>query len=311
MRVIFMGTPEFALPSLDALRERGEQLVAVVTQPDRPQGRGQRMSPPPVKVAALAAGIAVQQPAKVRQPEFLEWCRSTAPDLIVVVAFGQILPKTLLDIPRLGCINVHASLLPKYRGAAPIAWAIIRGETETGITTMQMDPGMDTGPMLLQRAAPILPDDTAGSLGARLAKLGAKTLNETLELLAAGRLSAVVQDSSLATLAPMLKKDDGRIDWQQPAAAIHALVRGLDPWPGAWTQHAGEPWRIWRATVEPGTAEPGVVLRADAAGVAVGTGDGRLVITELQAPGKRRLLVRDYLAGHAIKTGERLGKPID
>jgi methionyl-tRNA formyltransferase len=307
MRVIFMGTPEFALPSLEALRARGEQLVAVVTQPDRPHGRGQRVSPPPVKVAALAAGIPVQQPAKVRQPEFLEWCRSTEPDLIVVVAFGQILPKTLLDIPRLGCLNVHASLLPKYRGAAPIAWAIIRGETETGITTMQMDPGMDTGPMLLQRAMAILPEDTTATLGARLAELGARTLDETLELLAAGRLSPTVQDSSQATLAPMLKKDDGRIDWQQPAAAIQALVRGLDPWPGAWTTHAGEPWRIWRAAVEPGSGESGVVLRADAAGIAVGTADGHLVITELQSPGKRRLKVRDYLAGHAMKTGARLG----
>jgi methionyl-tRNA formyltransferase len=307
MRVIFMGTPEFALPSLEALRARGEQLVAVVTQPDRPQGRGQRVTAPPVKSAAVAVGIPVQQPAKVRQPEFLEWCRAAAPDLIVVVAFGQILPKTLLDIPRLGCINVHASLLPKYRGAAPIAWAIIRGETETGITTMQMDPGMDTGPMLLQRSLPIRPEDTAGTLGVRLAELGAQTLNETLNLLAEGRLSSTVQDSSQATLAPMLKKDDGRIDWRQPAAAIHALVRGMDPWPGAWTMHAGEPWRIWKAAVEPGTGEPGAVLRADAAGIAVGAGAGHLVITELQTPGKRRLGVRDYLAGHAIKAGERLG----
>ncbi|MFZ5876375.1 MAG: methionyl-tRNA formyltransferase [Nitrospirota bacterium] len=307
MRVIFMGTPEFALPSLEALRARGEQFVAVVTQPDRPQGRGQRVSAPPVKVAALAAGIPVRQPAKVRQPEFLEWCRAAAPDLIVVVAFGQILPKTLLDIPRLGCLNVHASLLPKYRGAAPIAWAIIRGETETGITTMQMDPGMDTGPMLLQRSMTIESDDTAGTLGARLAELGARTLNETLDLLVAGRLSPTVQDSSQATLAPMLKKDDGRIDWRQPATAIHALVRGLNPWPGAWTHHAGESWRIWNAVVESGAGAPGVVLRADATGIAVGTGNGHLVITELQTPGKRRLVVRDYLAGHAITPGARLG----
>ncbi len=307
MRVIFMGTPDFALPSLAALRARGEQIVAVVTQPDRPQGRGQRLAAPPVKAAALAAGLPVQQPEKVRHPEFLEWCRSTAPDLIVVVAFGQILPKALLDIPRYGCINVHASLLPKYRGAAPIAWAIIRGETETGITTMQMDPGMDTGPMLLQRATPILPDDTAGTLAERLALLGARTLDETLDLLAAGGLTAAPQDSSRATLAPMLKKDDGRIDWQRPAAAIHALVRGLDPWPGAWTTHAGEPWRIWTASVEPGHVEPGVVLRADPSGLVVGTGDGCLVITELQTPGKRRLSARDYLAGHAMTLGEQLG----
>lgn len=307
MRVIFMGTPIFALPSLEALRARGEDLIAVVTQPDRPQGRGQALTPPPVKVAATRAHIPVQQPEKVRHPEFLEWCRTAAPDLIVVVAFGQILPKALLDIPRQGCINVHASLLPKYRGAAPIAWAIIRRETETGITTMQMDPGMDTGPMLLQRSTPIRPDDTAATLGERLSELGAQTLNETLDALKVGRLSPMPQDSSQATLAPLLKKDDGRIDWQQPAPAIDALVRGLDPWPGAWTTHAGEPWRIWKARVHPEPGEPGVVLRADTDGLLVGTADQSVLITELQAPGKRRLTAREYLAGHVVKPGVRLG----
>lgn len=307
MRVIFMGTPTFALPSLEALRARGEELVAVVTQPDRPQGRGQALAPPPVKVAAIRAGIPVQQPEKVRHPEFLEWCRAATPDLIVVVAFGQILPKALLDIPRQGCINVHASLLPKYRGAAPIAWAIIRGETETGITTMQMDPGMDTGPMLLQRSMTIRPDDTAGTLGERLSHLGAQTLNETLDALKAGRLLATPQDSSQATLAPLLRKDDGRINWQQPATAINALVRGLDPWPGAWTVHAGEPWRIWRVRALPELGEASVVLRADVTGIVVGAGEGSVLITELQTPGKRRLSAREYLAGHAIKLGIRLG----
>jgi methionyl-tRNA formyltransferase len=307
MRVIFMGTPTFALPSLEALRARGENVIAVVTQPDRPQGRGQALAPPPVKLAASRAGIPVQQPEKVRQPEFLEWCRAEMPDVIVVVAFGQILPKALLDIPRHGCINVHASLLPKYRGAAPIAWAVIRGETETGITTMQMDPGMDTGPMLVRRSVPIRPDDTAGTLAERLARLGAETLNETLDALKAGRLSATPQDSSQATLAPMLKKDDGRIAWQQPATAVDALVRGMDPWPGAWTTYRGEPWRIWRVRVMPDEGEAGVVLQADAEGIAVGTGKGSVRITELQAPGKRRMAARDYLSGHAIKPGARLG----
>jgi methionyl-tRNA formyltransferase len=307
MRVIFMGTPSFALPSLEVLRGRGEDLIAVVTQPDRPQGRGRVLTPPPIKVAALRAGIPVQQPEKVRHPEFLEWCRGTVPDLIVVVAFGQILPKALLDIPRQGCINVHASLLPKYRGAAPIAWAIIRGETETGITTMQMDPGMDTGPMLLQRVTGIQADDTAGTLGERLARLGGETLSDTLDALKAGRLSPTPQDSSQATLAPMLKKDDGRINWQQPAAAIDAFVRGLDPWPGAWTSHAGEVWRIWRVRLRPEPGEAGVVLRADGAGITVGTGGGSVLITELQTPGKRRLAASEYLAGHAIKPGVRLG----
>jgi len=307
MRVIFMGTPGFALPSLEALLARGEELVAVVTQPDRPRGRGQTVAPPPVKVTAIRAGVPVQQPQKVRQPEFLDWCRTAAPDLIVVVAFGQILPKALLDIPRHGCINVHASLLPKYRGAAPIAWAIIRGESETGITTIQMDPGMDTGPMLARRSLMIRPDDTAGTLGERLSQLGAQTLNETLDALKAGRLTPTPQDSSQATLAPMLKKEDGRIDWRQPAAAIDALVRGLDPWPGAWTQYAGEPWRIWKVRVQSTEGEAGVVLRADRAGIVVGSGSGSVLITELQTPGKRRLAAGEYLAGHGLKPGVRLG----
>lgn len=307
MRVIFMGTPTFALPSFEALRARGEEIIAVVTQPDRPQGRGQALAPPPVKLAALQAGVPVQQPERVRHAEFLEWCRSAAPELIIVVAFGQILPKALLDIPGQGCINVHASLLPRYRGAAPIAWAIIRGETETGITTMQMDAGMDTGPMLLRRSLAIRPDDTAGTLSERLSHLGAQTLNETLDALKAGRLSPTPQDAAHATLAPLLKKDDGRIDWRQPAAAIEALVRGLDPWPGAWADYEGEPWRIWKARVQPDAGEPGVVLRADPLGVLVGAATGSVLITELQAPGKRRLTAREYLAGHAVTPGVRLG----
>lgn len=307
MRVIFMGTPTFALPSFEVLRARGEHLIAVVTQPDRPQGRGQALTPPPVKAAATRAGIPVQQPEKVRHPEFLEWCRSAGPDLIVVVAFGQILPKTLLDIPRAGCLNVHASLLPRYRGAAPIAWAIVRGETETGITTMQMDPGMDTGPMLLQQATPIRPEDTAGTLGQRLATLGAQTLNDTLDRLTAGTLEITPQDNTKATMAPLLKKDDGRIDWSQPARSIDALVRGMDPWPGAFTTHGTETWRVWKVRPEPRSGEPGVVVAADATGIAVGTGDGVAVITELQTPGKRRLPAAEYLAGHVVKAGDRLG----
>jgi methionyl-tRNA formyltransferase len=307
MRVIFMGTPTFALPSFEALRERGEDVIAVVTQPDRPQGRGHTLAPPPVKLAALQAGVPIQQPEKVRHADFLEWCRSAAPDLIIVVAFGQILPKALLEVPGHGCINVHASLLPKYRGAAPIAWAIIRGETQTGITTMHMDAGMDTGPMLLRRSLAIRPDDTAGTLSERLSHLGAQTLNETLDALKAGRLSPTPQDASQATLAPLLKKDDGRINWRQPAAAIEALVRGLDPWPGAWADYEGEPWRVWKARVQPDEGEPGVVLRADPTGILVGAATGSVLIIELQAPGKRRLTAREYLAGHAITPGVRVG----
>ena len=307
LRVVFMGTPDFALPSLEVLRRRGEAVVAVVTQPDRPRGRGQHPAPPSVKVAALAAGLPVVQPEKVRHPEFLDWCGALAPDLIVVVAFGQILPKALLDIPRHGCINVHASLLPRYRGAAPIQWAIIRGETETGITTIQMDPGMDTGPILLQRRVPIAPDDTAKTLSGRLAVVGADALNETLDQLKAGQLHAQPQDPTQATLAPLLTKEDGHIDWRQPAAALAALVRGANPWPGASTTHHDEMLRIWGARVEPGAGEPGVILRADAHGIVVGTGDGRLVITELQVPGGKRLSSLEYITGHPIAPGERLG----
>jgi methionyl-tRNA formyltransferase len=198
-------------------------------------------------------------------------------------------------------------LLPKYRGAAPIAWAIIRGETQTGITTMHMDAGMDTGPMLLRRSLAIRPDDTAGTLSERLSHLGAQTLNETLDALKAGRLSPTPQDASQATLAPLLKKDDGRINWRQPAAAIEALVRGLDPWPGAWADYEGEPWRVWKARVQPDEGEPGVVLRADPTGILVGAATGSVLIIELQAPGKRRLTAREYLAGHAITPGVRVG----
>jgi methionyl-tRNA formyltransferase len=306
LRVVFMGTPPFAVPSFDALRMRGEELVAVVTQPDRPRGRGHAVTPSAIKVAALAAGVPVLQPEKVRHPDFLESCRALAPDLIVVVAFGQILPKALLDIPRYGCINVHASLLPRYRGAAPIQWAIIRGETETGVTTMLMDPGMDTGPILLQRRIPIVAEDTAQTLSERLAVVGAEALDETLDALKAGRLHPQPQDSAHATLAPLLKKEDGRIDWGQPAAALAALVRGANPWPGAYTTSQGEPFRIWAAHAEPGSGEPGVVLCADGRGVVVGTGEGLLVITEVQMPGGKRLSAREAAAGHLVTPGLRV-----
>ena len=306
MRIIFMGTPEFALPSLEAIRQRPDELLAVVTQPDRPSGRGQKPTPSPVKLAAIAAGLAVVQPEKVRDPGFLEWCRGLAPDVIVVVAFGQLLPKALIDIPRHGCLNVHASLLPRYRGAAPIHWALIRDERETGVTTMQIDIGMDTGPMYLQRATPITAEDTAETLAQRLSILGAQVLNDTLDLLAAGRLVARPQDSSQATLAPLLKKEDGRIDWTRSATAIAALIRGTTPWPGAHTSYEQDQWRIWRAYATAGSGAPGIILRADAEGVVVGTREGRLVITELQAPGGKRLKVREYLAGHLVKPGNRL-----
>jgi len=303
---MFMGTPEFALPSLEIVRRRSDELLAVVTQPDRPHGRGQKPTAPPVKLAALAAGLTVVQPEKVRAPDFLEWCRGLAPDLIVVVAFGQLLPKALLDIPRHGCINVHASLLPRYRGAAPIQWALIRDERETGVTTMQIDVGMDTGPTYVQRAIPITLEDTAQTLAQRLSRLGAEVLDETMDLLAAGRLVARPQDPAQATQAPLLKKEDGHIDWTKSAAAIAALIRGTTPWPGAYTSYDQETWRIWRAHATAGVGEPGIILRADGEGVVVGTSEGLLSITELQTPGGKRLKARDYLAGHLVKPGNRL-----
>ncbi|MEO5657019.1 MAG: methionyl-tRNA formyltransferase [Nitrospiria bacterium] len=306
MRVIFMGTPAFALPSLARMRARGDEIVAVVTQPDRPRGRGQSLSPSPVKAAALAAGLPVVQPEKVRHADFLAWCRTVSPDLIVVVAFGQILPQALLDIPRRGCLNVHASLLPRYRGAAPIQWAIIRGETETGVTTMQIDAGMDTGPMLLQRRLAIAPDETAGELAERLSHLGAEVLVDTLEALEAGRLQPIPQEGALATLAPLLKKDDGRIDWKQPAPVLAALVRGTDPWPGAYTLHRDRPLRIRRARAEAGAGEPGAIIRAEAGGIAVGTGAGLLIITEVQVSGGARLSAGDAVSGRLVLAGERV-----
>lgn len=306
MRVVFMGTPAFALPTFAMLQARGEEVIAVVTQPDRPRGRGQALSPSAVKVAALAAGIPVLQPEKVRHPDFLAWCRDAAPDLVIVVAFGQILPKALLDIPPRGCVNVHASLLPRYRGAAPIQWAIIRGETETGVTTMLMDVGMDTGPMLLQRQVPIEPDDTAATLAERLSHVGASTLHETLDAWQAGRIEPVAQDGAQATLAPLLKKEDGRIIWTQPATVIGCLVRGAIPWPGATTRYGDRDLRIWRAHSEPGAAEPGVVVRADRSGIAIGTGEGLLVVTELQMPGGRRLAAEEAVIGRLVKAGDRV-----
>jgi len=233
IRTVFMGTPEFALDSLRGLMEAEVQLVGVYTQPDRPKGRGNKLTPSPVKQLALAQGIPVYQPLKLRDPQAVAELRALNPDLIVVVAYGQILPKAVLALPQYGCINVHASLLPKYRGAAPINKAIIDGEVETGVTTMLMDVGLDTGDMLIKRSLAIGPDETAGQLHDRLAPLGREALEETLRRLCSGTLVAAKQDDRQSCYAAMMKKDDGRVDWTLPARQIHNLVRGLDPWPGA------------------------------------------------------------------------------
>jgi len=306
MKILLMGTPKFAVPSLQAVADSGEELIGVVTQPDRPKGRGELIASSPVKDWAVAKGISVYQPVKVRDPEFLKQLRDLTPDLIVVVAFGQILPKSLLEIPRNGCVNVHASLLPKYRGAAPINWAIIRGERETGVTTMLMDEGMDTGPILLQERVPIEFHDTAETLAERLQVIGARLLVRTIAELKAGRLKPKPQDSSQATMAPLLKKEDGMIRWDQPAEAIVNRVRGLTPWPGAYTFYGPQRWQLWKVSALDSHlrhAAPGEILEVQKDGVLVATADRTIRIEEFQPENKRRMKTREYLAGHDLAVG--------
>lgn len=312
MRLVFMGTPDFASSSLEALLRSDDSIVGVVTQPDRPKGRGQILTASPVKLLAQRAQIPLLQPLKMKDPEFLHALAGWSPDLIAVAAFGRILPPAILSLPPRGCINVHGSLLPKYRGAGPIQWAIVNGETETGITTMLMDEGMDTGAMLLQEALPITPDDTAGTLSPRLAALGGRLLVETIARLKAGTLVPRPQDSSRATLAPLLKKEDGAIDWALPATALANRVRGLSPWPGAHIRLAGgDRWTIWRALALPGpvTEPPGVIVAITNEAIHVATGDGILAVMELQPANSRRMAVSQYLAGHPVAVGVQLGGP--
>lgn len=307
LRIVFMGTPEFACPTLQMLFDRGEEVIAVVTQPDRPKGRGQKLTPPPVKVLAEQHGVPVLQPVKVRAPEVITALQELRPDLIVVIAFGQILPKALLDIPPRGCINVHASLLPRYRGAAPLNWCIVNGETETGVTTMLMDVGLDTGDMLVKKAIPIDPDEDAQSLHDRLAVLGAAAMAETLDLLVAGLLVPEKQDDSLTNYAPMLKKEDGHIDWTKEPRTVKNLVRGLTPWPGAFTTLEDKALKICRVRTGEGHGTPGTILRADRSGLEIACGSGSLFIEELQLEGRKRLPVQEFLAGVKIAPGTVLG----
>jgi methionyl-tRNA formyltransferase len=310
MRIVFMGTPDFAAASLEALLKSDDSVVGIVTQPDRPKGRGQILTPSPVKLLAQREKIPLLQPLKMKDPEFLQALAGWRPDLISVAAFGRILPPAILLLPPYGCINVHGSLLPKYRGAGPIQWAIMNGETETGITTMLMDEGMDTGAMLLQESIPITADDTAGSLSPRLAELGGRLLIETIIRLKAGTLVPQPQDSSQATLAPLLKKEDGVIDWALPAMVLANRVRGLSPWPGAYTTGAGsDRWTIWRALALPSsvTSPPGVVVAITNEAIHVATGKGVLAVMELQPANSRRMAVSQYLAGHPVVVGLQLG----
>ena len=311
MRLVFMGTPDFASASLEALLRSNDSVVGIVTQPDRPKGRGQTLTPSPVKLLAQQVQIPLLQPLKMKDPEFLHALAGWKPDMIAVAAFGRILPPVILTLPPLGCINVHGSLLPKYRGAAPIQWAIINGEMETGITTMLMDEGMDTGAILLQEAIPITTHETSGTLAPQLAELGGKLLVETIIRLKAGTLVPQPQDTSRATLAPLLKKEDGAIDWTLPAMVLANRVRGLSPWPGAYTTVAGsDSWRIWRALALPGpvTTPPGVIVAITREAIHVATGDGVLAVMELQPANNRRMAVSQYLAGHPIAVGLQLGR---
>lgn len=304
-----MGTPEFAVPSLKMLVEEGYDVAAVVTQPDRPKGRGNKLAAPPVKEYAVEKRIAFLQPEKVKAPEFADNLAQIAPDLLVTVAYGQILSKRILDIPGMGCINVHGSLLPKYRGAAPIQWAIINGESMTGITTMYTDAGMDTGDMLLKREVEITQDMTFADLHDRLSIAGAELLKETLVQLRKGTLERVPQPDEEATYAPMIKKEIGKIDWSKGAKDIHNLVRGTDPWPGAYTFYKGERMRVWKTVVEDGRTDkaPGTIIKAGKEGITASTGDGTVKIVEVQFDSCKRMHVGEYIRGHAIDEGEILG----
>ncbi|HVB35300.1 MAG TPA: methionyl-tRNA formyltransferase [Patescibacteria group bacterium] len=313
MRIVFCGTPAFAVPALERLASRPQfQIEAVLTQPDRPRGRGLEMVPSPVKQAALAAGIPLYQPAKVRTEEAFAFFRKIAPDAVVIIAFGQIIPQRLIELPRLGWINLHGSLLPKYRGAAPIQWAIAEGETRTGLTTMQIDAGMDTGPLLLQWETGIGPDETAAELAARMAPAGAELVASTLEGLDAGAFAPRAQDNSKATLAPLLKREHGRIDWKWPAGKIYNRIRGFAPWPGAYTSFRDSRCHIWgrpgeaaRTVADSGPVAPGT-MQVVAGELHVACGEGTwLHIESVQIEGRKRIGGREFLSGARLASGER------
>lgn len=309
MRIVFMGTPDFAVATLEKVVEAGHEVIAVYTQPDKPKGRGKTMQFTPVKEKALELGIEVYQPARVKEEAVVEEIKALNPDAIVVVAFGQILPKAILDIPKYGCINVHGSLLPKYRGAAPIQWSIIDGEEETGITTMLMDVGCDTGDMLLKAKTKISPEETGGSLFDRLASTGAELLVETLKGVEAGTIIPEKQDDSKANYVKVLSKADGHIDFTKSAVAIERLIRGLNPWPSAYTSLDGKTLKIWKAAVVPSEkkGEPGEIVTVTKDSIEVQTGDGLLSLLEIQLEGKKRMEVDAFLRGYTAQVGTKLG----
>jgi methionyl-tRNA formyltransferase len=304
MKLVFLGTPSFAVPTLEAVVRAGHEVAAVVTQPDRPRGRGGKLAAPPVKEAALALGLTVYQPERVRRPEAVEYLRGIGADAMVIVGYGQIIPQNVIDLAPRGIINVHGSLLPKYRGAGPVQWSLVNGETRTGVTTMRIDAGLDTGDMLLKAETEIGPEENAVELGARLAVLGADLLVETLARL--DDIAPEKQDNAQATWAPILKKEDGRIDWSQTAQSIHNRVRGLQPWPGAQTTFRGLPLLIWKSRVAAGSGTPGTTLTTRP--LTVATGQSALELLEVQMEGRKRMGAADFVNGQRLTENELLGE---
>ncbi|MEY8423966.1 methionyl-tRNA formyltransferase [Lachnospiraceae bacterium 38-14] len=309
MRVVFMGTPDFAAGILEAVVLAGHEVVLAVSQPDKPKGRGKALQFPPVKEYAISQGIEVYQPRKVREAECVEFIRERQPEIIVVAAFGQILPKELLDLPKYGCINVHASLLPKYRGAAPIQWAVINGDKVSGVTIMRMDVGLDTGDIIETAETEISPEETGGSLFHKLEKLGAKLLVETMEKIENGTARYTKQEESQASHVGMIDKSMGDIDWKKSAVEIENLIRGLNPWPSAYTRLNGKTLKIWKALPEPG-GEPqkaGCVYLVNKKELKIHTGDGVLSLLEVQLEGKKRMDIPSFLRGYEVLSNAKLG----
>jgi methionyl-tRNA formyltransferase len=308
-RIVFMGTPQVAAATLEQLVLGPDPVVGVVTQPDRPTGRGQHVSPSPVRKVAEAQSIPVLAPEKIRTPEFLATLKQWQPEIIVVVAYGRILPQPILEVAPRGCLNVHYSLLPKYRGAAPAAWTVINGDTEGGVTTMRLVQQMDAGAVYLQEAIPLANDETTGSLQTKLTPIGTRLLLETLRRLKEGSLVAREQDGGAATLAPMLKKEDGLIDWTKPALYIERRVRGLDPWPGSFTYIGGKLLKVRRAKLSAGAqiGQPGEVVRADTNGLSIATGSGLIDLIEVQLENRKRMPGAEFVRGARIQSGDRLG----
>jgi len=313
LRLVYLGTPAFAVPTLERIVEAGHRVLEVVTQPDRPRGRGRDLAASPVKEAAMRLGLPVYQPERVRRPEAVEHLRALGADGMVIVGYGQIIPQTIIDLAPMGIINVHASLLPKYRGAGPIQWAIINGETRTGVTTMRIDAGLDTGDMLLKAETEIGPDETAIELGRRLASMGADLLVQTLS-----RLDSILpekQDPAQATYAPILKKEDGLIDWTQPAQPIHNRVRGLQPWPGAYTTLRGQTLNIWKSGAKSGAGLPACAQGTTPGAIhsikplLIACGSGLLELQEVQIEGRKRISAADFANGQRLAENETLGEP--